>query len=89
MATIRASFYPHVLLPFRYVLSVLTYCILLLPLLSPPLQVVVVPIHYKDKPNEALDEKAQWIVDQLVHSGLRAHFDGRTNYKPGWKYNHW
>jgi hypothetical protein len=29
------------------------------------------------------------VVDQLLAAGIRAHFDDRTNYTPGWKYNHW
>jgi prolyl-tRNA synthetase len=53
------------------------------------MKVVVVPIYYKETQNAALDAKAVEVVDQLLAAGIRAHFDDRTNYTPGWKYNHW
>jgi prolyl-tRNA synthetase len=53
------------------------------------MKVVVVPIYYKETQNTALDAKAVEVVDQLLAAGIRAHFDDRTNYTPGWKYNHW
>lgn len=62
---------------------------LVLPPRVAPIQVVVVPIYYKETQNAALDAKAVEVVDQLLAAGIRAHFDDRTNYTPGWKYNHW
>jgi len=51
--------------------------------------VVIVPIYYKGEANAALNAKAHEIIEKLVAAGVRAHFDDRTNYNPGWKYNHW
>jgi len=62
---------------------------LVLPPRVAPLQVVIVPIYYKGEANAALNAKAHEIIEKLVAAGVRAHFDDRTNYNPGWKYNHW
>jgi len=62
---------------------------LVLPPKVAPIQMVIVPIFVKDKSNDELSTRAKEIVIQLEASGYRAHFDSRTQYNPGWKYNHW
>ena len=65
---------------------------LVLPPRVAPLQVVIVPI-----PNAKLsaEEKAALVggaaaaAAALEGAGVRVKLDGRENYTPGWKYNHW
>lgn len=35
------------------------------------------------------DNSKQVIEASLTQLKVRAHFDARDNYLPGWKYNHW
>jgi prolyl-tRNA synthetase len=62
---------------------------LVLPPKVAPIQLVIVPIFTKQSDNNELSKKAKEIIDQLEGAGFRAHFDSRTQYNPGWKYNHW
>jgi len=62
---------------------------LILPPRVAPIQVVIVPIFYKDKDNDSLRKKGREIYDQLVASGVRVNYDDRDTHNPGWKYNHW
>ena len=61
---------------------------LVLPPRIAPLQVVIVPVLYKDAANEAILSKGRELVRELQSVGIRAHLDDRL-YNPGWKYNHW
>ncbi|MEM4164431.1 MAG: proline--tRNA ligase [Nitrososphaerales archaeon] len=62
---------------------------LILPPKIAPIQVVVIPIFYKDKPNEKLASKAKEITTTLQQNGIRAFCDDREEYTPGWKFNDW
>lgn len=61
---------------------------LVLPPRVAPVQVVVIPLHFKGS-TEAVDAKAAEIAAQLRAEGLRVELDDRPGYKPGFKYNHW
>lgn len=63
---------------------------LVLPPRVAPLQVITVPIVYKDKDEIALIyKKADEIEALLSGVGVRIETDKRSVYTPGWKYNHW
>lgn len=62
---------------------------LVLPPRVAPVQVVLVPIVYKETSAEKMLHHGQDIIQQLKAKGIRAEIDARTNYTPGWKYNHW
>lgn len=52
-------------------------------------QVVFVPITYKDDDTTVLHAKIEELLKELKARGVRATFDDRENYNPGWKFNHW
>jgi len=54
-----------------------------------PVQVVVVPIPYKDADSELILAKAREVYDKLQQDGLRVVLDDRSEYTPGWKFNEW
>lgn len=62
-------------------------------LVMPPrvakVQVVIIPVIFKDTEKDKLVAKAKEIEETLVKAGVRVKIDDRTNYNPGWKYNHW
>jgi prolyl-tRNA synthetase len=60
---------------------------LVLPPRIAPLQVVIVPIVSKKFLAEQADPYCQAILDDLVAKGVRAKYDDRAIYNPGWKYN--
>ena len=60
---------------------------LVLPPRVAPLQVVIIPILGKD--NTGINRVAPELLKELKDGGIRAQYDDRDNYKPGWKYNHW
>ncbi|TMW64585.1 hypothetical protein Poli38472_011465 [Pythium oligandrum] len=63
---------------------------LVLPPRVAPLQIIVVPIPFKDK--DEVDEifnKADEIKQLLLGADVRIDVDSRRVYTPGWKYNHW
>jgi len=52
--------------------------------------VVIIPIVAKDAVKEdELFARCIELKKRLDKAGVRAHFDNRDNYNPGWKYNHW
>jgi len=61
---------------------------LVLPPRVADIQAVLIPIVMKDTP-PALQAKLQEIANDLKTSGVRVHVDDRTNYNPGYKFNHW
>lgn len=58
---------------------------LVLPPRVAPVQVVIIPIHFKGK-IEMVNEKAAWLTQLLKKAGIRAKLDDRP-YSPGWKQN--
>jgi len=62
---------------------------LVLPPRVAPLQVVIVPILSKKLTAETADPYCRAILADLQAAGLRAKYDDREIYNPGWKYNHW
>eukprot|EP01132_Coremiostelium_polycephalum_P005108 gene5108-6358_t len=62
---------------------------LVLPPRISPIQVVIIPLYFKDGDSAAVDKCAKDVLDQLKAAGVRAHLDDRTTYNPGHKYNHW
>jgi len=60
---------------------------LVLPPRVAPVQVVIVPIFFKE--TEELNKKAEQLKEQLKTLGVRVEVDSRQNYTPGWKYNYW
>ena len=61
---------------------------LVLPPRVAPVQVVIVPVVYKDSADK-LNAAAAELEAQLKAAGVRVTMDARTNYTAGWKYNHW
>jgi len=62
---------------------------LVLPPRIAPIQVVIIPIFYKEVEMEAILKKAKEILRILQENGISALLDDRTEYTPGWKFNHW
>ena len=64
---------------------------LVLPPRIAPIQCVIVPIVVKqsDAANKAQADMCAEMVAALSAVGIRVKLDDRTNYNPGWKYNHW
>ncbi|MQL85402.1 hypothetical protein Taro_017923 [Colocasia esculenta] len=62
---------------------------LVLPPKVAAVQVIVVPVPYKDADTEAIFAACVSTVNTLTDAGLRAEADLRDNYSPGWKYSHW
>ena len=60
---------------------------LVLPPNIAPIQVVIVPIHRNEEQLNAISELADALISQLKKLGISVKFDGRTEYKPGWKFN--
>ena len=52
------------------------------------IQVVIVPIIMKGK-EDIVIKAAEDIFGALKKLKVRVHIDDRSNYTPGWKYNHW
>jgi prolyl-tRNA synthetase len=61
---------------------------LVLPPRVASIQVVIIPIPMKNQ-EEAIQKKAKEIHDIIKKGGIRVTLDDKTNYNPGWKYNHW
>jgi len=53
-----------------------------------PIQVIIVPIPANEW-KEKIYKKADHIEKELKKIGVRAHFDSREEYTPGWKYSDW
>nr|CAB3465829.1 unnamed protein product [Digitaria exilis] len=62
---------------------------LVLPPRVAPIQVIVIPVPYKDADTTAIKGACESAVYTLNESGFRADLDTRENYSPGWKYSHW
>ena len=64
---------------------------LVLPPRVAPIQAVIIPLVMgkKGPTQEEMDAGARPILEKLREAGIRVHMDNRTNYNPGWKYNHW
>ena len=62
---------------------------LVLPPKVAPVQVVIVPIPYKDADSTAIESKAKEIADKLKEKNLAVILDNREEYTPGWKFNQW
>jgi len=61
---------------------------LVLPPRIAPVQVIIVPVVYKDTA-DAVNAKALELCNKLKAVGVRCEADFRGNYTTGWKYNHW
>lgn len=62
---------------------------LVLPPRIAPIQVVIVPIFYKEKDARTIAERARQIANALTNAGLKVQVDFREQYTPGWKFNEW
>jgi prolyl-tRNA synthetase len=62
---------------------------LVLPPKIAPLQVVVVPIPFKEADPTAITAKAKEVAAKLTQQGLTVYVDDRGEYTPGWKFNQW
>ena len=59
---------------------------LVLPPNLAPIQVVMVPIFKNDEQLSSLQSKADELEEKLEKAGISFEFDGRTTFKPGWKF---
>jgi prolyl-tRNA synthetase len=62
---------------------------LIVPPRIAPIQIVIVPIYYKEGNTKTITEKIRQISDLLTKSGFAVHIDSREQYTPGWKFNEW
>ncbi|KAJ1612053.1 proline-tRNA synthetase [Cryptosporidium canis] len=62
---------------------------LVLPPKIAPVQVIIIPIIFKTVITEEQRNVCIEIQNILKKAGIRAQIDDRSNYTPGWKYNHW
>lgn len=62
---------------------------LVLPFSVAPIQVVVIPIYYKEVDRERILAKAHKVREMLASAGYRVFVDAREGYTPGWKFNDW
>lgn len=62
---------------------------LVLPPRVAPLQIIVVPVPFKDADTHAIYNACVETVQTLRAAGFRIEEDIRDNYSPGWKYSHW
>ncbi|XP_057461676.1 proline--tRNA ligase, cytoplasmic isoform X3 [Actinidia eriantha] len=62
---------------------------LVLPPKIAAVQVIVIPVPYKDADTKGIFDACDATVKALNESGFRAESDFRDNYSPGWKYSHW
>jgi len=62
---------------------------LVLPPKVAPVQVVIVPIPYKDVDAESILAKARETHEKLQKHNISVVLDDRTEYTPGWKFNEW
>ncbi|KAF3952364.1 hypothetical protein CMV_022072 [Castanea mollissima] len=62
---------------------------LVLPPKVASVQVIVIPVPYKDADTQAIFDACSATVASLSEAGIRAKADSRDNYSPGWKYSHW
>lgn len=62
---------------------------LVLPPKVAAVQIIVIPVPYKDADMEAIFAACSSTVQTLQAAGFRAEHDFRENYSPGWKYSNW
>jgi len=62
---------------------------LMLPPHIAPIQVVLVPIFYKETDSENITKAVRQLSEELEKDGIRTYIDDRTQYTPGWKYHEW
>ncbi|KAK7823141.1 proline--trna ligase [Quercus suber] len=62
---------------------------LVLPPKVASVQVIVIPVPYKDADTQGIYDACSATVASLTEAGIRAKADFRDNYSPGWKYSHW
>ncbi|KAK4840955.1 hypothetical protein QYF36_022264 [Acer negundo] len=62
---------------------------LVLPPKVASVQVIVIPVPYKDADTQGIFDACNATVETLSEAGIRAEADFRDNYSPGWKYSHW
>jgi len=62
---------------------------LVLPPRIAPVQVVIVPIPYKDVDSSLVLAKGRGLLEKLKDRGIAAVLDDRVEYTPGWKFNDW
>jgi prolyl-tRNA synthetase len=62
---------------------------LIIPPRIAPIQVVIVPIYYREGNSRAISDRAIQVADQLKKTGFTVHVDSREQYTPGWKFNEW
>lgn len=62
---------------------------LIVPPRVAPIQVVFVPIHYKESDKTAILETTGDIAKTLEKHSIRTFVDDREQYTPGWKYHEW
>ncbi len=61
---------------------------LVLPPTIAPIQIVIVPIYYKEKDKEKVLEKAREVYEKLKEK-FRVYLDDREDKTPGWKFYYW
>jgi len=59
---------------------------LMLPPKLAPIQVVIVPVYFKDEDLEKITKVVESILKSLKEKGISAKFDTRDTHKPGWKF---
>ncbi|KAL2943086.1 Proline--tRNA ligase cytoplasmic [Bienertia sinuspersici] len=62
---------------------------LVLPPKVAAVQVIVIPVPFKDADTIGIFDACASTVKLLSEAGIRAEADLRDNYSPGWKYSHW
>lgn len=62
---------------------------LVIPPRVAPIQVVFVPIHYKESDKTVILQTIDNIAKTLVKHAIRIFVDDREQYTPGWKYHEW
>jgi prolyl-tRNA synthetase len=62
---------------------------LVLPPRVAPIQVVFVPIHYKESDKEVILRTIDHVSKGLEKQSIRTFVDDREQYTPGWKYHEW
>lgn len=62
---------------------------LVLPPKVASVQVIVIPVPYKDADTKGIFDAVSATVNTLCEAGIRAESDVRDNYSPGWKYSQW
>jgi prolyl-tRNA synthetase len=62
---------------------------LIIPPRIAPIQIVLIPIYYKEGNNDVINDKARHASELLTKSGFSVQLDLREQYTPGWKFNEW